>query len=152
MWRSKVQLAGPSKCKPSCQPTYSLSKGSVHHHHGSVQADKVLEKELRVLLWDHREQWKNWPELLRPQGSPPRRHSSSSKATLPPTRPHALIVPLPMDYGLSLFKPPVGSLFHLFFFCCLFLVLEIEPRASRVCSPWGIFFCLSPSIYLCLWI
>lgn len=32
--------------------------GLAHYHHGSMQADTVLEKETKVLYFDHRQQEK----------------------------------------------------------------------------------------------
>jgi hypothetical protein len=54
-----------------------------------MQADVVLEMELGVLHPDHKEQGMNWLELLRPQSLP-------RSDSLPPARPHLLIVLFPM--------------------------------------------------------
>ena len=67
-------------------------RGLAARKHVSIQADMVLEKELRVLHLDQQAAESDWLELLRPQYLP---HSD----TLPP-RPH-LIVPLP---GMSIYK------------------------------------------------
>jgi hypothetical protein len=69
----------------------------INHHgwkHGGVQADIVLEKELRVLYLDQQtaggESYTlDRLELLTPQSHPVGTH-------LHLTRPHLLIVPLPM--------------------------------------------------------
>ena len=94
-------------------------RGSVYYHHGrkhgSIQADTVLGKELRVLH----------PSASSSKGSRRRRLSTESQEeapiphwaelehknlkvhphsdTLPPTRPHLLRVPLPVP---NIFNPP----------------------------------------------
>lgn len=68
----------------------------IHYHdreHGSVQADRVLEKELRVPHLD--------PQAVEGHFSAQCRNMGDLKAnpysdTLPPTSPYLLIVPLPM--------------------------------------------------------
>jgi hypothetical protein len=93
-------------------------RGSVYYHHGrkhgSIQADTVLERELRVLRLDlkaaEREPVHYTGSGLSVRDLKGHPHSDS----LPPKRPHLLIVPLPMDqaykhvnlWKLYLFKPP----------------------------------------------
>ena len=70
-----------------------------------IQADMVLEKELRVekeLHFDPAENRK-WTEILdvalaymRPQSLTPQWYTSFNKTTPIPIRPHLLIVPLPL--------------------------------------------------------
>jgi len=86
--------------------------GSLVHHchggkHGSVQADLVLEEELRYIHLDAKttevketlgrlvlQRLQSPPTSTRPH--PPRQdHAHSSKATPTAARPHLLIVPLP---------------------------------------------------------
>ena len=72
-------------------------RGSVHYHHvgkhDSVQADVVLEKELRVLHWD--------PQAAEGDCVPTLGMAFSNKASPTPTRSHLLIVPLPMDQAFK---------------------------------------------------
>ena len=93
-------------------------RGLVRYHHGgkhgSVQADMVLERELRVLyLHSNAARKRVSPALgslsVGPQSPPPtvthflqQGHTYSNKATPTPTRSHLLIAPTP---GPSIFKP-----------------------------------------------
>ena len=76
--------------------------------HGSMQADMVLEKELRVLRFDPQEAGSDpchWAQLehRRPQNLPPTvTYFLKHKAIPTPTKSHLLIVPLPMSYGCQL--------------------------------------------------
>ena len=68
-------------------------RGLVHHHHSGkhegMQADMVLEKELRVLHLD-------------PQGSGKElKYYSPNKAIPTPTRPHLLIVTLSINQAFK---------------------------------------------------
>ena len=65
-------------------------RGSVHYHHGGLQADVVLEKLLRVLHLDLKAAGRDCHTRHR------RPQSLSPRNILPPTRPQLLIVPLPM--------------------------------------------------------
>jgi hypothetical protein len=77
--------------------------GSVHYHHdrkhGSVQADMVLEKELKSLHLDLKAaNRRGFPHWVEPEHENLEAHCHSD--TLPPTRPtptrsHSLIVSLP---------------------------------------------------------
>jgi hypothetical protein len=75
-------------------------RGSVHYHYGrkygSIQAGMTLEK-LRVLPLVPKAARRRLVLMWLGGESPPKPHSD----TLPPTRPHLLIVPLP---GPSIFK------------------------------------------------
>jgi hypothetical protein len=79
-------------------------RGSVHYHHdrkhGSVQADIV--QELRVL---HLVSKTNRRRLASRQLGRRSLKAHPHSDTLPPTKPHLLIVPLPRP---SIFKPPKG--------------------------------------------
>ena len=65
--------------------------------------------ELRALKSnDSHSGW--YPEYRKPQGPPQQRHTVSNKATPTPTRPHPLIVPLPMVS--SFFQTTAGTDSH----------------------------------------
>ena len=66
----------------------------------------------------------------KPQGLLPRRHTSSNKIILTPTKPHLLIVPLPMRLqGLMTFKWPhsPNSLLWLYLWSMVSIILEPQP-------------------------
>jgi hypothetical protein len=82
---------------------YKFRDSVIYHHgrkHGSIQAGMVLE-DLRVLHLDKAVARRDC--LIGSQEDGLKAHPHSD--TLPPTRPHLLIVPLP---GPSIFKPQQG--------------------------------------------
>lgn len=113
--------------------------GLAHYHHGSMQADTVLEKETKVLYFDHRQQEKTetlgfaWAsEVLKPFLSDP-----SPKKTIPtPTRTHLLIVPLPMDTWGHFYSSHYNILHLLkfmFWKICLHCTPFLEAHRPELC-------------------
>jgi hypothetical protein len=86
-------------------------RGSAHYRHsgkhGSTQADMVLEKELKVRhLGSARSSGETethwaWLEVLRHQNPPPMDALPLTKPHPTQTRPHLLIMPLPMGLWVS---------------------------------------------------
>jgi len=96
-------------------------RGSVHYHHGekhgSVQADMVLEKELRVLHLDPKAARRKFfictGQSLSARGDLKARPHGD---TLPPTRPRLLIAPLLMGHAfkhMSLWRPNLFTPVHI---------------------------------------
>jgi hypothetical protein len=86
-------------------------RGSIHYHpgrkHGSIQANTGLEKELRVLCLDPKEARRLSLGRSGAEEETFKAHPYSD--TLPPTRPHLLIVSLSMgqaysNYHMKFFK------------------------------------------------
>jgi hypothetical protein len=86
-------------------------KGPVHYNHGgkngSIHADMVLKKELRVLHLD----LKIPRRRLSSSGSQEEALKARSHSdTLPPTRPHLLIVPLAVGHIYSNYHTLINTL------------------------------------------
>jgi hypothetical protein len=73
--------------------------GAVHYHHsrkhGNFQAGVVLKKGLRVLCLDMKTGWKSVSSAVGRASRPA--PARLPRDVLPPTRPHLLLVPLPVD-------------------------------------------------------
>jgi len=98
----------PYKGKHSVVSGLQFPRFSPSYHgrrHDNVQADKVQEKELRVLHLDPKTMRRSWlPQATSRRFLPPQIEPEHKKETskahphsdvLPPTRPHLLAMPLP---------------------------------------------------------
>jgi hypothetical protein len=82
----------------------------------------------------------------RPQRPPTQRHNPFNKAIPTPTRPHLLIIPLPMGQEYSVFNPPQSTyLYNLSYLTsppCTWLKTPCSPRPCLPCSSTSPTWCL----------